>query len=368
MSAPTCDIRFEVAGPAHDPGLRQVLRENPMEGRVTLTLEREPHFFWGAALEGEVHSTMAVVEPAGSVVGMFSRSERPMWVGGVRRRMGYLSQLRLAPGYRGRLGLLRAGFERCRELHRSGNVPCYLTSIFEGNEPARRVLTAGLEGLPTYRECGRIGSYLWRARRRVRAGGGLIVERGTVERLDEIAALLARAQQELDFAPCFRAEDLHRSDLCRGLLAEDFFLARRGDRLVGCLALWDQRAFKQTVVRGYRGWLGPVAKLSGGLGRFLQLPAVGQAVPQAYLSHVAVADEDADAFDRLLRAAENEALRRGLRFLTTGLDPTRPIARVLEARRAQVVYSRLYLVHWDDGAGEAHELRSRRVHPEIAVM
>ena len=54
------------------------------------------------------------------------------------------------------------------------------------------------------------------------------------------------------FFPEYSVADLLSYDgLLRGLELEDVFLAFSGEELVGTVAAWDQKSFRQSVVRGY---------------------------------------------------------------------------------------------------------------------
>ena len=66
---------------------------------------------------------------------------------------------------------------------------------------------------------------------------------------------------------------------------EDFFVALRGDKVAGCVALWDQRAYKQVVVRGYSRLLASSRWVLNILGA--GLPACESTLPMAWLSHLA---------------------------------------------------------------------------------
>jgi hypothetical protein len=85
----------------------------------------------------------------GALVGMGSRSVRPMYVNGREQDVGYISQLRASPDYRFGLAMARMvarGFAYHRALHADGRTPYYLCSIVEGNEPARRLLASWAAG------------------------------------------------------------------------------------------------------------------------------------------------------------------------------------------------------------------------------
>jgi hypothetical protein len=149
-------LRFAVADPDDDAELRRLLRENPMPGSISVSLEREPSFFRAASVEGDEHQTVVCRDAGRRVLGMGTRAIRTTLHDGNPERTGYLSQLRLDRAARGGYHLVTRGYRLLRELHeRDGRTLVYLTSILERNATARRLLEAGVRGLPTYRHIDR---------------------------------------------------------------------------------------------------------------------------------------------------------------------------------------------------------------------
>ncbi len=369
MTAATKEISFRLAGPEDDAEIRRLLRDNAMSGGISLSLEREPSYFAAAALEGEPHQAMLAREPSGRAVGLFSRSEREAYANGAVRRVGYLGQLRLDREYRGRLALLRAGFEACRELHASGSAPWYVTSIVEDNAPARRVLTAGMRGLPAYVERGRMITFALAVPRRTRWPSA--VARARAAQVEDVARLLDEDRRRFQLAPHVSADALYSARRSPGLSPEDFLLVERAGALAGCVAIWDQRGFKQTVVRGYGGWLRTARPLWNAAARALGrpgLPDVGAALPHAFLAHFAVRGDDPAVADGLLDASLAAARERGIDFLSLGLCAAHPLARLVRRRHPREYASLIYVVHWEDGAAQAAQLDARPVNVEVATL
>ena len=124
--------------------------------------------------------------------------------------------------------------------------------------------------------------------------------------------------------------------LCFGLGAPfaAAFVERFGmRRVVACAALWDQRSFKQVVVRGYSPQLARwrrVINVAGPVFGVPVLPQIGSPLEFVYLSHVAVDDEHAArAAGGLDRSGWHEHRRRSRRLL----DPRR-CRRALQSRAA----------------------------------
>ena len=175
------------------------------------------------------------------------------------------------------------------------------------------------------------------------------------------------------FAPVWSARDLADPQALSGAAPEDFLIVRRGPGIAACAALWDQSGFKQTVVRGYAGWVGRCGRSPMRRRRCLRmprLPAAGEPLRQVYLSHLAVEDNDPRLFRALVDAGLAEAHRRGFALVLTGLATRHPLAAVLARQfRHREYRALLHLVHWPDGARRrATALAPRLPHVEIAVL
>jgi hypothetical protein len=359
----------EEAAPEDDPELRRLLRDNPMEGEIRVSLEREPNVFFAAAVEGEPHRTIVARDPEGRIVGMGSRSVRNAFVNGEPCRLGYLSQLRVDRAYRGRKRLLTAGYDLIRSFRSPDELPFDLTSIVADNEVARRLLGAGLPGLPTYCEIEEWTTLIVPTTSRPRRVTGVQIERGTLDLLAGAAACLERNRRRYQFAPRFSAADLQSPEHSPGLAPSDFFLAVTEGEVVGCLALWDQTGFKQVVVQGYeprlarwRTWINCLAPILG----TPRLPDPGNSLPHAYLSHLAVDDDDPEIFRALVEAAHAEARARRFVYVVIGLAARHPWTTWLEKRFKPRTYSSiLYAVLWED---ESTFLDGRMPHVEVALL
>jgi hypothetical protein len=148
-------------------------------------------------------------------------------------------------------------------------------------------------------------------------------------------------------------------------------LALRGHRIAGCLAVWDQRGFKQAVVRGYAPALRlarPLLNLAGPALGAPRLPRPGEPLRHAFLSHVAVDGDD----PRVLVALVEEAMATAgsdLDHLVTGFSERDPLlGALIRAFPSRRYGSILYVVDWEDGRGAADTLDRRVPHPEVAIL
>lgn len=338
-----------------------------------MILARDPDFFAGTAVEGR-RVQVGVAETSGSapaggtagsgdpqaIAGLVVRAEKEAYLNGFPKPLGYLGGWRLGEGARG-LAALRAGAALVRRWHAEGAARLYLLGTAGDAARSAALLAAGRLGLPVPRDFGGLTTFLLRpaAADRLPAPADLAVSPARASDLPAVAALLAQGSAR-QFFPAYALEDLRgETGLLRGLAPGDILLARRprcGNALAGCLALWDQSAFRQQVVAGYRPWLArlrPAVNLWHRARALPLLPPAGGTVPLVNLSLVCVPGEDPGVFSALLRAALR-SLRGGPSHAAALLHERDPFQAVLRRLPAYAWRSRLHVAWFpDDGAGAA---------------
>lgn len=367
------ETRFELATAADDPGIRRLLVNNPVPGRITVTYEREPDYFLGCGTMGHFSQVLIARHvPTGEIIGLACRATRPLFINGTAEEVGYVGQLRVDRRFRGRW-LLALGMKFARELHSDGRVAGYITTIIEGNEVAKGVLVDYPRRYhPAYREVSQIHTLVLMLRRPKRSASSRYEAGcGSSEDLREIVSFLATHGRGKQFFPAYTLEDFEDGVTTPGFAPEDFVVARRDGEIVGVLGLWDQSSYKQTVVRAYSGglriarpWFNVAARLS----RRQPLPRPGQPIHYVHVSFICVENNSPEIFRELLEQAYGEAFSRGYHYLALGLDSCDPLLREAKAYRHITYCSRLYTVCWDD-EGEFHERLDGRIpYVELAAL
>jgi hypothetical protein len=130
---------FRLATPADDGVVRALLRETAMPSWADMAIEREPSSYGWAVL----------AEENDDVIGVYIASVLPAHVDGHPQRLGYLGGLRVRPQFRRCIRHLREGYASVPALARE-QVPWWFTTIGADNDAARRLLEAGVRGLPRY--------------------------------------------------------------------------------------------------------------------------------------------------------------------------------------------------------------------------
>jgi hypothetical protein len=368
---------FDLATPADDRQLGEVLAATPMDGQISVVFARHPSYFGAAAVDGRtVQVGVARDNLAGRIVGMGSRAISLRYVNGERIAVGYLSGLRLLREYRGRASLLARGYRFLRELHEDRVVAFYLTTIAADNDAALNVLASGRAGLPVYHPC---GSYYTlplstsqMATFGASNGAAVAVRQATVADRDAILRFLNEHGPQRAFFPFYEARDLFSGGgSLQGLTWEDVLLAYRDGEIVGTLAGWDQSDFKQIRIHRYRGWLRPARPLYNAwalLRRRATLPAVGATLRVRLAAIPVVRDDDSEVFHRLLSLLLRRMAQRRERLLLVGMHEADPLLPVAQQYAGRAYITRLYIVYWPDEAPDVGDLTRRVPYLELGAL
>lgn len=344
-----------------------------MTGAISLSLEREPDYFAGGGGNGESRETIVARED-GRLICVGSCHKRRRFINGEARTVGYLGGLRLDQVAAGRFDVVRRGYGFFRDLQREAPADLYFTSVAADNHRARRLLERNLPGMPRYEEIAEFVTLMIPV-----PSPGFNPGRIACEWNEEIATTghqyatrLNAFNQRYQLSPVWTDDQL--ADLENlGLRRSDFVSIEKAHESVGA-ALWDQRGFKQTVIRGYTRWLAlarPILNLSGWLTGGPRLPAVGTVLANGVVSFLT--GDDSDGGGRMLielfHSLRMRAVRRRLDWITAGFSSNDPrLATVQNHFRCREYRSRLYLVHWPDIGLSASELDGRIIAPEVALL
>lgn len=361
-SAVSSRLVVRLGNPYDDQQIRALMTRNPMPGAVSVAFSTEPSFFDAVEVEG-CNPKVIVGEADGCIVGMGLTTSKYVYLNGLPAKVGYLSSLRIDATARNSTGLAR-GFRLLKELHRiDSDAPrIYLTSILEENSLARSILTSGRGGLPHYDQFTSYDTVVIPVlpRRAPHIGCGLELVSGGDIGPEAIVEFLNEIGRTRQFYPVYSVSDIvEPSGLLRGLSVHDFIVARRGRAIVGVMAAWDQRAFRQNVVVGYSRLMGSLRKCLGVLRRVMPLPALpnpGAAIESVLTACVAVRDDDRRIFELMLGQMLYDLSIAGKSFLMLGFAENDPLAAVAKSYIHYALRSRIYTASWDDGQDEVNML------------
>jgi hypothetical protein len=356
---------LNLATPADDAALAELLAATPMTGAISIAFARNPSYLAASAVDGRrVQVAVARDDASGQVVGMGSRAISPRFVNGERVPVGYLSGLRLKAEYRGHGGLLARGYRYLRQLHEDGEAAYYLTTIADDN-PAGSVLTSARAGLPIYHPWGHYHTLVISTSRHRRQDSRRIrsfdIRAAQVTDRDAIIAFLNAHAARRQFLPAYDRQDLFSNGgLLLGLHPADILLAICDGEIVGTLGCWDQRSFKQIIVQGYSRWLSrlrPIYNAWAALWRHPMLPPAGSTLPASLSAIPAVQSDWSDVFEQLLETTIERLAERGEPLLLVGLHQSDPLLQSARKYAGRAYVTTMYLVYWPEHVPDIDRLQ-----------
>ena len=346
-----------------DPAIRALLRSTSQPGIVPLNFEREPSYFHGSAVAC-AHQDVWIAcdrDSQQEALALFNMGSREVYVNGTPVRLRYAHDLRLAPDVRGSRLLIQL-FRQAREQIYPGE--WLHTVILSDNTVSLQTVGSGRAGLPHYYPHGEIGTHMIFAPPRRRPGHR--VTRATDNDLPAMREWLREQGPRRHFFPVYQLDKLLSGDpYYRGLQLDDFFLAWRGQQLVGMVGTWNQKPFKQTRVLGYPmglAWLRHVYNLHSRMRGGLTLPPAGGTLDYLLLHTLLIENDDPAILDALLQ--EILAVQPGA--VSVGLFNDDPLADAVQGYRRQTLRSQHFLISYEDNP--AAELDCRLPYVEIARL
>lgn len=226
------------------------------------------------------------------------------------------------------------------------------------------MLERGLLGFPQYSPLGEMETWVLPA---VGQPTGRLVP-AVPRDIPELVHLINESGRAAHFSPHLTAAWFASGS--GGLRIDGFLVRREGGALRACLALWDQRAFKQVRVQGYRAPLNILrapwnlwAWVRGGV----RLPAPGNRLEACFLAFASWAAPEWEEAALDVREALAQASLRGIGVALLGLPVGHPLGPRLRKGRAPWIYRTcIEGVRWPDTSQVVLDLRP--VHPEIALL
>jgi GNAT superfamily N-acetyltransferase len=346
----------------------------PMEGDLSLRIDRAPDFFALNRLEGDRWKVGVIDGEHGRPIACVATAERRAWMHGRPVTLIYAGDLKVHPEHRGTRAadaLERFVGETARET--AGESTPILLTVLAGNRSMERRAT-GPRGLPRLRRFATLRSFaiplLWR-----RDGVSppdlriAIAAQGDLEEMADLWTTVAPTRQ---CCAALDAETLARwIHAAPGLEVEDYLLARdRQGRLLGFVGMWDQRAMKTLRVLRYsatlsilRGVVSVVAPFVGATAP----PAIGEPLHHASAVHLCVPLDRADVLRALVLAAYDHMRGEERVFVSVALDTRERIIVALDGLLAAPTDIHAY-VTMPSGEWAGAALDDRPLHFETALV
>jgi len=364
-------ITFSKADKKDDDALRKRMQQDLLEGDITVSFRREPSFFYGSAVQGDMAQVYKCVDTDNNLIGLGSRALLKTYINGKASKTGYLSDLRLSSEHRGGTILLRA-YRYLKKIHDNNPVPLYYSMIMENNQLALRALTKQRCNLPHYRDAGLFltPAIFLDLKKETIAIAGISCHRAKDGDMEEIFKFIQLTAAEKQFAPVISVSDMNTNRL-RGLRPDDFYLAYKDGEIIAVIAAWDQSDFRQTFIEKYNTTLQilrPIYNLLSIISPLKPLPPLGSKVPYFYLTFVNVKQNNPEIFRCLLRYMYNDRRTGNWSYFIAGLHENDPLASVLSEYRRIKIAGKLFVVHYQENEQDYNNLDDRIPYVEISMI
>ena len=322
VMADSSRLVVSLSGNEVEPDLRRLSSSISLKGPVKMSYEREPDFFHSLEIEGS-HIDVVTARLAARVVGFATQTIRLRYVDGAPENVAYLGMARVEPGMRGRQVSPQA-FTLFRQVQKAHDVSRVISSVITDKKGVHAFPQDARDGIPGFQPIAKICTLVIPIRTAPAMALPTGIRQARRKDLEGIVQCLNRNNQHLQYAEVWAESDILSTRRTRGLNVEDFFISIQDGQVTGCVAVWDQREFKQTRINGYRGALKLARPIVNTISRPLarpRLPDAGALFEFAFLSHLAVDDDNPELTGQLLNSIVNFASRqRNLPNLVLGLD------------------------------------------------
>jgi predicted N-acetyltransferase YhbS len=333
MSAPALSrhrVEIRQASETDNDELIALTRITPMNGAISLRIDREPDFFALLRLRGKSKVFVAVRGP--QVIGCISAALRTAYISGVPETIAYIGDMKVHPNFSGRLVAVRLIKALEADLRLNGIDLCFCVAA-DGNQRVMPLFEGRL-GMPRWVRLGRFLVYGLVPSPFTRHSKHYSIDPAQAVDMPAITLLLDRFHRTRQFAPQLAEDDIVQT--LSDSPEEPFprtFVARTGQRVVATLTLCDTAPVKRNVL------LNAPASLKAALALLrvvaapfpgFRVPRMGQALRFLTARYAACEDGHHRALEALLALARAQAFHHEFSFLMLGLhesDPLRGLVR-----------------------------------------
>ncbi len=286
---------IRVATKEDNQALLSLSRQAPMDAKLVVNIDRSPDYFCLAGLQGN-DPAIFVAEKSGKIIGIVGVSFRDVYFKGEKIRIGYIGGIKIDHACRNSMVAFRLMKHVADYLSESPIK--FAVILVMGNNASMSALLSGRAGIPpfdclaTYRI-----KYLFPFRIQ-RPSAEYTYRHATRSDIPRLSELFRQFYDNYELAPRWNDEYLLSLYEEPDYKLENTWLAANGKKIAAIVALWDQSAFKNTVVSRYAGKYSLMYKA---LRPFNQLPPEGQPLSEISIRHCVFDKQNLPAAVNLIR-------------------------------------------------------------------
>ncbi|MCP2520206.1 GNAT family N-acetyltransferase [Candidatus Aminicenantes bacterium AC-335-A11] len=308
--------------------LLELSRESPMQGSLSIYVDRSPDYFYLPALQGH-DSKVLVAERKGEIVGTVGYSFRNVRLFGNGIKIGYIGGLKIKESVKGTFTLYRLMKEVYKKMLER-NIRIGILFALKENQKLLRVISGRLN-IPKFHPIAIFKIFhiiaLFCPKRKNKYRNKYRIERPSQSDLEEIQQLFSKFFKKYELIEDFDdkkfREILNES---RDFSLDNFLVARKNGNIVAILSYWNQINFKKTIVQKYGGTLKFLYLFLKPLNLF---PQAGNPLKVLAIRYLVYEEGFMDAVKELIRHVCKE-FHSQFKFIRIGLHERDPLIQCLK--------------------------------------
>ena len=303
----------------------------PMNGQISLAMERSPNYFYGLDVQGNSSQAFVLKDIAlNKIIGVASCGLRRVFCDGKEIEINFLADNRILEEFR-------------KNIFFSKGLKFFEAKLFDGKRPAYMLvlndnhlaLDLFLSPKMTKNRC--IGNYqtpaIYLNKKPKIIKHNYEIRRAKKSDLENLNEFIQQEGSKKNLFPIYDLSRELSTSYCKGLTIEDYFIVIENNEIKACAAIWDQRSFKQTRVCAYSKSIA----LSRVIYNFYQklrcgfvLPPVGSLLNYFHLYTPLSYDNNPIFFNALIHEIYKEYYRSEFSYFLVGFDLRDPLLKCFD--------------------------------------
>jgi len=337
-------MEFRLAKPTDDDAIRQLLSEIPLDGTLKIRFQREPSFFKSIDAQGIPNQTV-VGTIDGKVMAVASQNLQKVYINGIEKTLGYISNLRFHPNARNGISLIK-GIRYFEEQSGLFSVDFHYATLIEKDIKIHKILASNRPRIPKFYDYGKVITYaipLGKTKTKAKPDQTFQIKLSDEQLMPEILNFLNREGKQKNLFPML---DGNNYDLSL-LGSSEFFVAYKNNEIVGVCSVSDLSHYKQYILEDYTLGFGLIRVPLNwflALKKLHPIPSKNKEIKIATLGFIVVKNNQTEVFKSLVDNIYSTYSGTKFRFLTIALHQKDKLNNRLQNFPKIKYTSRLYLV------------------------
>ena len=338
----------------------EILESSPAEGNIELIYTRRPNACESYQKESKETYVYAVKDEE-DMLGTVAEVVRKVYISGEVKKLGYVCGLKTAPEYKGTVNWVKTFIQNLVKE----DIDCYFCSIISDNLEAQKLFGKKrkrtmnmnfLQGYTTYM----LAPYF----KFKIANKAYIFKQVSKEDEEAVLDFLNKEGRKKEMFPVFE-----KLSQFTDLKTEDFYILKERDEIVAVGALWKQTAYRQYIVKKYRGlfrfarFLNPILKRLG----YITLPKENEVLDFPMLSFFITKDDNEVYYKAFLNHI-NRVIKKDYGMYVIGIGDTDVHKKLYKKIKSIHFDTLIYEIEFIFGNGKKTQISRENIWLECGLL